>query len=55
MRQTIIRSLMVAFIAGAVAQPLAGCWEEKGPLEKAGEKADEAINDTKRAVQDATD
>jgi hypothetical protein len=55
MKRTIIRALVVAFVAGATAQPLTACWEEKGPLEKAGEKADEAINDTKRAVKDAAD
>ena len=55
MKRTIIRSVVVAFFASAAALPVAGCWEEKGPLENAGEKADEAINDTKRAVEDATD
>lgn len=29
--------------------------EEKGPLEKAGEKIDEKVSDTKRAVEDAAD
>lgn len=33
---------------------LSAC-EEEGPLEQAGEKADEAINDAKRAVEDAKD
>jgi len=29
--------------------------EKKGPLEKAGEKIDEKVSDTKRAVEDAAD
>jgi hypothetical protein len=29
--------------------------EKKGPLESAGEKIDEKVSDTKRAVEDATD
>ena len=29
--------------------------EKKGPLERAGEKVDEKIDDTKRAVEDAAD
>ena len=34
---------------------LMGCEKNEGPLEKAGEKVDEAAKDTKRAVKDATD
>ena len=34
---------------------LPGCEKKQGPLEEAGENLDEAINDTKRAVEDATD
>lgn len=33
---------------------MSGC-EKKGPLEQAGEDLDEAVQDTKRAVEDATD
>lgn len=29
--------------------------EKKGPLESAGEKIDEKVDDTKRAVEDAAD
>jgi predicted small lipoprotein YifL len=32
----------------------AGC-QTKGPMEKAGEKVDEAVKDTKRAVEDVAD
>jgi hypothetical protein len=28
---------------------------QKGPLEKAGEKVDESVNDAKRAVEEAAD
>jgi len=53
----LIRSLAVLpvllVLSGAC---LSACQEEKkGPLEKAGEKIDEKVNDTKRAVEDATD
>lgn len=34
---------------------LIACQEEKGPLERAGEKIDEGVNDTKRALEDAAD
>ena len=44
--------LLITFAFGAVA--LSAC-DQEGPLEKAGEKADEAVPDTKRAVKDAAD
>jgi hypothetical protein len=31
-----------------------GC-EKQGPLEEAGEEIDEAVEDTKRKIEDATD
>jgi hypothetical protein len=34
---------------------LTACDEADGPVEQAGENVDEAIQDTKRAVDDATD
>ena len=34
---------------------LTACDASDGPAEQAGEKVDEAIQDTKRAVDDATD
>ena len=46
-----------ALIAGLVAiSPLmlAGC-DDKGPAEQVGEDIDEAANDAKRAIEDATD
>ena len=45
-------AILIPLFLGAVA--LSAC-EEEGPLEKAGSKADEAINDAKRAVKDAKD
>jgi hypothetical protein len=51
---TSVRALMAVLMLGG-ALGLAACEEQKGPAEKAGEAIDEAINDTKRAVQDAKD
>ena len=48
------KALMMLVLAGFVAPLMVGC-QEKGPLEKAGEKVDEAAKDTKRAVDDAKD
>lgn len=44
--------LLITFAIGAAT--LSAC-DQDGPLEQAGEKADEAVNDTKRAVKDAAD
>ena len=46
----------IAMLIAAFSVPLmlAAC-EEQGPAEKAGEAVDEAVQDTKRAVQDAAD
>lgn len=40
-------------LSGAVG--LYACEEKKGPMEKAGEKVDETVNDAKRKVEDAVD
>ena len=40
-------------LVGALS-PMMGC-KEQGPLEEAGEKVDEAAEDVKRDVKDATD
>tara|TARA_R110000787_G_scaffold79402_1_gene173540 strand:+ start:308 stop:475 length:168 start_codon:yes stop_codon:yes gene_type:complete len=48
------RSLLAILLLAAPAMALTAC-EEQGPLEKAGEKADEAVKDAGRAVKDATD
>jgi hypothetical protein len=39
-------------ILAAFVTPMVGC-KEKGAMEKAGEKIDNAAKDTKEAVQDA--
>ena len=41
-------------ILAAYVTPMVGC-KEKGPMEKAGEKVDEAAKDAKRTVDDAKD
>ncbi len=47
-----LMSFMVALMLGVVG--VSGC-EEKGPMEEAGETVDEAAQDAKRGVDDATD
>jgi len=49
-----IQSAALAIMLMASAG-LYGCEEKQGPLERAGEKVDEAINDAKREVEDAAD
>jgi len=44
--------ILLALFLGSAA--LTAC-DQEGPLEKAGETADEAVNDAKRAVKDAAD
>lgn len=50
-----LRMTAVVFSLALVAPVLSACEEEKGPMEQLGENADEAVNDTRRAVDDATD
>ena len=50
LRATALALLLVLFGAG-----LSACQEKKGPVERAGEKVDEAVDDAKRAVKDAAD
>jgi len=47
--------LMLLVIALAYSGATLTACDNEGPLEKAGEKADEAVNDAKRAVKDAAD
>ncbi len=47
-RLAILLILPLAFV-------LTGCPEKQGPMEKAGEKIDEAVNDAEREVEDALD
>lgn len=50
----VMKKILLMLILAAYVTPMVGC-KEKGPVEKAGEKVDEAAKDTKRAVKDATD
>ena len=49
-----MKKFLLAIMLMASVTPFVGC-KEKGPMEEAGEKVDEAAKDTKRAVKDATD
>jgi hypothetical protein len=49
-----MNKLIPVVLAGLVFGPLGGC-EEQGPTEKAGENADEAVEEMKDEVDDATD
>lgn len=44
-----------SLLAGFLSLGLSACYDNDGPLEQMGEAADEAVNDTQRAVQDAAD
>ena len=50
-RMKIIRNIVVVMALASVALATSACPEKKGPLEKAGEKADEAIDKAKDAVK----
>lgn len=53
MKTLSIQSLLVACVLTALFA-LSGC-EKKGELEKAGEQMDEALDDMKKKVKDATE
>jgi hypothetical protein len=55
-RRTIkpVKHWMLCALLAANLGGLIGC-QSKGPMEEAGEKVDEAVKDTKRAVEDAAD
>lgn len=46
----ILRNLMLVFALSAVALATSAC-PDKGPMEKAGEKVDDAVDKTKDAVK----
>jgi hypothetical protein len=48
------RALALALVV-AFSFALQACPDKDGPMEKAGEKVDEAVNDAKRSAEDATD
>lgn len=47
-------TITAALLASALIITLAGC-EQEGPLEEAGEKVDDKVEQTGDAVEDATD
>lgn len=51
---TVLRAFLAALMLGGTLG-LAACDDADGPAEQAGEAVDEAAEDTKRAVDDATD
>ena len=56
LRRRLATPTALALLLALSAAGLSACTpEKKGPLERAGEKIDEKVSDTKRAVEDATD
>jgi len=49
-----MKRILLMIVLAAFVSPMVGC-KEKGPMEKAGEKVDEAAKDAKRTVEDAKD
>jgi hypothetical protein len=49
----VIRNVVVVLALSSVALATSAC-PEKGPMEKAGEKVDDAIDETKDAIDDKT-
>ncbi len=47
-------TITAALLASAFIITLAGC-EQQGPLEEAGEKVDNAVENTGDAIEDSTD
>ena len=54
-RNPAVRATTLALLVALSAAGLWACPEKEGPVERAGEKIDETVNDTKRAVEDAVD
>lgn len=52
-RMKIIRNIIIVVALSAVALATTAC-PERGPAEKAGEKIDKAVDETKDAVEDAS-
>jgi len=51
----ILRASALASLLALSSGGLAACEKKPGPLEKAGEKVDEKVNDAERAIEDAGD
>jgi hypothetical protein len=54
-RSFALRTTAFVLLLALSGAGLSACREEKGPLERTGEKIDEKVNDAKRAVEDAGD
>ncbi len=56
-RSRSLRGAALALLLVLAGSGLSACQEKRnqGPMERAGEKADETVNDAKRAVEDARD
>lgn len=50
-----LKKLLLLIAAATFTFALSGCVEEKGPLEKAGESIDEAVEEAGDKIEDATD
>ena len=49
-----LRATTIAFFLAAMSFGIAGC-EEKGPLEEAGERIDEGLEDAREDLEDAAE
>lgn len=52
--RTHAKSILILLVLAVGGAALTAC-DNEGPMEKAGKKADEAVNDAKRAAKDAAD
>ncbi len=55
MRRTMTRKLFLALLAGLLALGLAGCEEEQGPAEEAGQEIDQAVEEAGEGVEEMGD
>lgn len=51
---SIIKRIVLTLVASGLVFSFVAC-EKKGPMEKAGEKADQAVEDVKEAVKKKTE
>ncbi|HTD85877.1 MAG TPA: hypothetical protein VK850_04815 [Candidatus Binatia bacterium] len=49
-----MKKILYMLMLAAFVTPIVGC-KEKGPMEKAGERADDAAKDTRRTMEKAGD
>ena len=50
----IVRNVVIVVALSSAAFGTSGCFEKKGPAQKAGEKIDKAVDKTKDAAKDVT-